>query len=189
MAHPRRHGIKPNAGRFYAFTDAKTVSQHLALASLRYVIFGGDKLNLIQLKPWGSLRQSNRAEHVRITETTVHVTLERLIPHSLIRAPCIGKPLRDVQTYVLDPALNPYRLVRPASYSLGQGSTRLFKSSELNAEALSATRLQAMKTSPEATRGCTNRGSSTLLANGRLAYFGRNDTQVKIRGYRIELGE
>ena len=27
------------------------------------------------------------------------------------------------------------------------------------------------------------------LADGRLEYFGRNDTQVKIRGYRIELGE
>src|SRR5271166_3308315 len=72
---------------------------------LRLVIFGGEALNLRSLKPWFD-RHGETPQLVNmygITETTVHVTLLRLTAEDLERTvSVIGRPLADLQAYILD---------------------------------------------------------------------------------------
>ncbi|WP_147471261.1 AMP-binding protein, partial [Pseudomonas amygdali] len=75
--------------------------------SLRKVIFGGEALDTVILKPWYA-RQVNAGTQLvnmyGITETTVHVTYYPVQPEDAQRvgASPIGKRIADLQLYVLD---------------------------------------------------------------------------------------
>src|SRR5207244_31617 len=75
--------------------------------ALRYVIFGGEALDVARLGPWMARHGDAAPELVNmygITETTVHVTYRRLRESDLVdpRGSLIGQPLDDLQLYVLD---------------------------------------------------------------------------------------
>ena len=65
-------------GAFYALITA--VQSSRADLALRFVIFGGDKLNISQLAPWWNIAPTPNANWsiCIITETTVHITLKKL---------------------------------------------------------------------------------------------------------------
>ena len=57
--------------------DARNASEARLILSLRYVIFGGEALDLQSFKPWFERHGDRRPQLVNmygITETTVHVT-------------------------------------------------------------------------------------------------------------------
>ena len=74
--------------------------------SLRYVIFGGEALEMSSLKPWFDRHGDEQPQLVNmygITETTVHVTYRPLSVADVGLASVIGIPIPDLQLHVLDP--------------------------------------------------------------------------------------
>ena len=159
---------------------------------LRYVIFGGEALELSALKPWYD-RAVNAATRLvnmyGITETTVHVTYLALDPDDANRVgpSPIGRQIPDLQIYVLDAQRQPVPLgVAGELYVGGAGVARGY----LNRPELTAGRFMANPFVDDAQARLYKTGDmGRWLADGSIEYLGRNDEQVKIRGFRIELGE
>lgn len=161
--------------------------------SLRYVIFGGEALNLGALVPWVSKHGDNSPQLINmygITETTVHVTYRRVLTEDILKnkASFIGKPLTDLSCYVLSPQM---QLVPPGVsgelYVGGAGLARGY----LNRPHLNTERFitHSFANKPHQERLYKTGDLVRFKAGGELEYIGRNDKQVKLRGFRIELGE
>ncbi|WP_311567529.1 non-ribosomal peptide synthetase [Photobacterium arenosum] len=170
---------------FYAFSDV-VLSESIVFPSLRYVIFGGDKLNIHQLKPWWNRFGDEVPKLINmygITETTVHVTYKSLSRQDLTAQSLIGKPLSDMTAHVLDERGRPLPINAVGELFIGGGG---LARGYLNRDSL--TRERFIDTSQYGRLYKTG-DLARWLPNGELAYVGRNDHQVKIRGHRIELGE
>lgn len=159
---------------------------------LRYVIFGGEALELQSLRAWFDRHSPEAPLLVNmygITETTVHVTYRPIYPHD-IEENCgsvIGEPIPDLTIRLLDEDGNEVPVGTPGEiYVGGEGVARGYlKRPELNAQKFIVDRFSA-------TPGARLYRSGDLakrLLNGDLEYLGRIDHQVKIHGFRIELGE
>jgi amino acid adenylation domain-containing protein/non-ribosomal peptide synthase protein (TIGR01720 family) len=162
------------------------------LDSLRYVIFGGEALDLGDLRPFWALHGDERPSLVNmygITETTVHVTHRPLRLADLERpwSSVIGVPIPDLQVHVLDPHRQLVPLGVPGElYVGGAGVARGY----LNRPALSAERfLPDPFSSRPGARLYRTGDRARRLPSGELEYLGRVDQQLKIRGFRIEPGE
>ncbi|HEU5379926.1 MAG TPA: amino acid adenylation domain-containing protein [Ktedonobacteraceae bacterium] len=160
--------------------------------ALRWIIFGGEALNLQTLPPWFALYGDQEPRLVNmygITETTVHVTERSLTqedPHSQ-QGSVIGRPLADLQAYLLDADLRPVPVAIPGElYVGGAGLARGY----LHNPDLTAERFIPHPFSTQPGQRLYKTGDlARFLPNGQLEYLGRNDQQVKVRGFRIELGE
>ncbi|WP_420977009.1 amino acid adenylation domain-containing protein [Bacillus vallismortis] len=177
---------------FYQLMQAEREQPDLGQAlSLRYVIFGGEALELSRLEDWYNRHPENRPQLVNmygITETTVHVSyieLDREI--AALRAnSLIGCGIPDLGVYVLDERLQPVPPgVAGEMYVSGAGLARGY----LGRSGLTAERFIADPFGPPGTRMYRTGDVARLRADGSLDYVGRADHQVKIRGFRIELGE
>ena len=157
---------------------------------LRYVIFGGEALELQSLRPWFDRHGDTTPTLVNmygITETCVHVTYRHITLADLdaCAGSVIGVPIPDLRVHVLDAQKEPVpRGVPGEMYVGGPGLARGY----LNRPDLTDERFVAdpfvlgerlYRTGDLARR----------RAGGDLEYLGRIDQQVKIRGFRIELGE
>ncbi|MBD1938352.1 non-ribosomal peptide synthetase [Microcoleus sp. FACHB-68] len=159
--------------------------------NLRLVIFGGEALELQSLKPWFERHGDKTPQLVNmygITETTVHVTYRPLTKADLnATGSVIGRPIPDLQVYLLDNNRQPVPIGVPGEmYIGGAGVARGY----LNRPELTAERFisNCFSDEPEA-RLYKSGDLARYLPNGELEYLGRIDHQVKIRGFRIELGE
>ncbi len=73
--------------------------------ALRYVIFGGEALEMRSLKPWFERHGEQRPQLVNmygITETTVHVTYRPVGGGDVSGGSVIGVPIPDLAVYLLD---------------------------------------------------------------------------------------
>jgi len=168
------------------------LSQPKADLALRYVIFGGEALELQSLRPWFERYGDERPLLVNmygITETTVHVTYRPIRRADLEsgQGSVIGIPIPDLQIYILDPHGQPAPIGVPGEmYVGGAGVARGY----LNRAELTAERFLADPFAPANGSRLYRTGDlARRLENGDIEYLGRIDHQVKIRGYRIELGE
>jgi amino acid adenylation domain-containing protein len=158
---------------------------------LRYVIFGGDKLEPRCLEKWINMYGLDKIRLINmygITETTVHVTYyclkESDIRSSYSSSP-IGKPLPETTLYIFnrDLVLEPVGVVGEL-YVGGSGVGKGY----LNNQELTCHRF---------IENPYNKGDvlyktgdlGKRLADGNIVFSGRSDHQVKIRGFRIEPGE
>jgi amino acid adenylation domain-containing protein/FkbH-like protein len=159
---------------------------------LRWVIFGGEQLQVESLRSWWEQNGEQKPILVNmygITETTVHVTYRPLSMKDLSgRAPSvIGRAIPDLQLYLLDEYGEPTPFgIAGEIYVGGAGLARgYWKRPELTAErfipdAFSGKRGARLYRSGDLARRHTN---------GEIEYLGRIDHQVKVRGFRVELGE
>ncbi|MFP2931843.1 amino acid adenylation domain-containing protein [Pyxidicoccus sp. 3LG] len=175
----------------HAEQQAATRGEVPALA-LRYVIFGGEALDMAALRPWFERHGDEQPTLVNmygITETTVHVTYRPVRMADLDRpwSSAIGCPIPDLQIYLLDPAGQPVPVGVPGEiYVGGYGVARGY----LRRPELTAARFVDDRFGPVPGRKLYRAGDlARRLPNGDLEYLGRIDNQVKIRGFRIELGE
>ncbi|MHA6166106.1 amino acid adenylation domain-containing protein [Bacillus mojavensis] len=177
---------------FYQFMQAEREQPDLGQAlSLRYVVFGGEALELSRLEDWYHRHPEQAPKLINmygITETTVHVSyieLDRNI--AAIRAnSLIGCGIPDLGVYVLDERLQPVPPgVAGELYVSGAGLARGY----LGRPDLTAERFIADPFGPPGTRMYRTGDVARRRADGSLDYVGRADHQVKIRGFRIELGE
>ena len=159
----------------------------LALPGLRYVIFGGEGLDPVNLQDFAA-----RYPHVAlvnmygITETCVHVTFKRITAADIAaNSNNIGTPIPTTSTLILGPQqqLLPVGVVGEI-YVGGDGLGRGY----LNREQLTAERFIPHPWQP-GQRLYRSGDLGKLLQNGEMAHLGRIDEQVQLRGFRIELGE
>ncbi len=160
--------------------------------ALRYVIFGGEALDLQSLRPWFQRfgdRQPQLVNMYGITETTVHVTYRPVSEADLeggLVSP-IGGTIPDLSWYILDRDLNP--VPRGAVGELYIGRAGLARG-YLKRPGLSATRFVPNPFPGGAGERLYRTGDlARFQADGNIEYIGRIDHQVKVRGFRIELGE
>ena len=176
---------------FRQLIQADATSTNRQDLKLRFVIFGGEALELQSLKPWFDRHGDHSPQLVNmygITETTVHVTYRPLTRDDLNHsASVIGSPIPDLQVYVLDSLQQPVPIGVPGEmYIGGAGVTCGY----LNRPELTAERFIPDPFSQHPGARLYKSGDlARTLPNGELEYLGRIDKQVKIRGFRIELGE
>jgi amino acid adenylation domain-containing protein len=178
-----------------AFRQLIQVEESLATTqdlALRLVIFGGEALELQSLKPWFARHPDQMPQLVNmygITETTIHVTYRPLTAADLHlgRGSVIGRPISDLQVYVLDQHQQPVPIGVPGEmYIGGAGLARGY----LNRPDLTMERFIPDPFSNQPGARLYKSGDlARYLSNGDLEYLGRIDHQVKIRGFRIELPE
>lgn len=160
-------------------------------ASLREVITGGE---LLKISPAirNFFTQQRNCRLINIygpTETSIWVTTIELPKDAETwpDIPTIGKPISQVDIFVLDPELN--ELPEGEIGELFVGGIAV-SNGYLNREELTQERYLDW----EDTKGTTHRLYRTgdlgcYLGNGEIEFHGRADNQVKIHGNRVELGE
>jgi amino acid adenylation domain-containing protein len=179
----------PSAFRQLIAVQAESRAAH----ELRYVIFGGEALEVASLKPWYEQDRNHRTQLVNmygITETTVHVTYRPLEQADTERrgGSPIGCRIPDLRIYILDQHRDPVPVgVVGELYVGGAGVARGY----LNRPELTAERFltDPFVSGAAAARMYKTGDLGRWLADGSIEFFGRNDFQVKIRGFRVELGE
>ncbi|WP_229714007.1 FkbM family methyltransferase, partial [Streptomyces fuscichromogenes] len=159
-------------------------------ASVRVVVFGGEALAPGRLVPWWERRGGGGPRLVNmygITETTVHVTFEELVPDGVQGdASVIGRGLAGLRLFVLDSALQPVPPgVAGELYVSGGQVARGYA----GRPGLTAERFVADPFSGPGERMYRSGDVVRWTAGGLLEFVGRADDQVKIRGFRIEPGE
>ncbi len=154
--------------------------------NLRFVIFGGEALDVKVLEPWIERYGDQRPALINmygITETTVHVTYKPILREDLKHPHVspIGVPIPDLQLFLVDadgelvPEGMPGEL-----YVAGAGVARGY----LNRPDLTA---QSFVEKPFTPARLYKSGDRAVrMANGEFAYLGRSDDQMKVRGFRIE---
>ncbi|WP_407878139.1 non-ribosomal peptide synthetase, partial [Francisella sciaenopsi] len=155
--------------------------------SLKKIIYAGEPCSKGIAEYW-----SNKIKLHNIygpTEATIYCIEKQIINSEVSQ---IGKPMGNVQTYILDQHMTPVPIgVIGELYIGGAGLARGY----LNRPELAEERFVS---NPFATERDIAKGYTRLyktgdlvrwLSDGNIEYIGRNDDQVKIRGYRIELGE
>jgi amino acid adenylation domain-containing protein len=151
--------------------------------SLRWVIFGGEALDVGALAGWlGGPRLVNM---YGITETTVHVTWRPLSGDDL-KAPWrspIGVPIPDLSVHILDR--------RGAPVPAGVSGEICVGGAGLARGYLGRPDQTAERFVPDlfGERLYRSGDLARRLPSGELEYLGRIDQQVKLRGFRIEPAE
>ena len=172
---------------------SRIVDGALALpASVRLVVIGGEEAIPQRVKAW----REAVGESVRLvntygpTEATVVATACDLTGPGAISGELevpIGKPLHNLQVYVLDQWLQPVAVSVPGELVIGgEGLARGY----LNRPDLTAEKFVRHPFSNDPQSRVYKTGDIVRYrADGNLEFLGRVDEQVKIRGFRIEPGE
>ena len=158
---------------------------------LRFVIFGGEALDVRTLQPWFDRHGDSQPQLVNmygITETTVHVTYRPLTCQDIHEsASPIGRAIPDLELYLLDSHGQPVPIGVPGEIFVGgAGVARGY----LNRQELTAAKFVSRNLREGPPSRLYRTGDlARWLPDGNLAFLGRLDDQVKLRGFRIELGE
>ncbi|MGZ4954748.1 MAG: amino acid adenylation domain-containing protein, partial [Methylobacter sp.] len=119
------------------------------------------------------------------TEASVDVSYWACRPDTGDAVP-IGKPIANIELYILDRQLKPVPVGIPGELHIGgTGLARGY----LNRAELSAEKFIPNPFCASGGRLYKTGDLSRFRADGNIEYLGRIDHQVKIRGFRIELGE
>jgi amino acid adenylation domain-containing protein len=154
--------------------------------SVRQVICSGEALPVEVQQQFFSVFKAALHNLYGPTEASVDVTYWPCAPNSNARTVPIGRPIANIQTYILDRYLNPVPAGVPGELHLaGVGLGRGY---------LQRPDLTALKFIPNPFGVLGSRLYKTgdlvrYLPTGDIEFLGRLDHQVKIRGFRIELQE
>ncbi|MFG2718489.1 amino acid adenylation domain-containing protein [Streptomyces sp. NPDC048416] len=181
----------PSAFRNFSNADAEAGPASAGLA-LRYVVFGGEKLDHRMLVPWAERHGLDSPALINmygITETTVHVTWRRVQEADLAaEGPSpIGVPIADLRIDIVGPdgqslPLGEEGVLHVAGAGLARGY--------LDHPQLTAERFFERTAADGTTERWYDSGDLGVQTGpAEYAYVGRADRQLKIRGYRIEPGE
>jgi amino acid adenylation domain-containing protein len=151
----------------------------------RVVLVGGEDIDRAL---WSQLAACTQTLFYNVygpTECTVDAAIAPMSesPHE----PTIGRPIDNVQIYLLDDQRQPVPIgVEGEIYIGGKGVARGYLGRpELTAERF----LNDPLASVVGARFYKTGDLGRWRADGSIHYLGRNDRQVKVRGFRIELGE
>ncbi|MDP3561433.1 MAG: amino acid adenylation domain-containing protein [Legionellaceae bacterium] len=153
-------------------------------SALRYIFCSGEALSVAQVNAAYAIGGSLLEIHNLYGPTEASIDVTAFACERGIDKVYIGKPIQNIQVYVLDQALQLIPIgVIGELYIGGAGLARGY----LNQPKLTKERFI---NNPFGEGRLYKTGDLVRwLADGNIEYIGRNDFQVKIRGYRIELGE
>ncbi|KST68652.1 non-ribosomal peptide synthetase [Mastigocoleus testarum BC008] len=199
---------------WHQLTSELVTTGEILPASVRLVIIGGEAALAETLNLWRKYGENKLTQTPLLinaygpTEATVETTTYRFSelrsPHNINSQLPIGRPLKNVEVYILDKYLQPVPIGVPGElYIGGAGLARgYFNRPELTAEKFIQNSFLKSRGAEEAKRDINYKllpitGSKLYktgdlvryLPDGNIEFLGRIDNQVKIRGFRIELGE
>jgi amino acid adenylation domain-containing protein len=153
--------------------------------SVRLIVCGGDALDseLAAQLPQMDIPVWN---FYGPTESTVWATCNR-VPRTQEGDTSIGRPLPDIQVYLLDDYLQPVPIGVPGELFIGgAGLARGY----LNRPELTAQKFIPNQLSQGSGARLYRTGDlARYRADGKIEFLGRIDHQIKLRGFRVELGE
>lgn len=160
-----------------------------ALASLKQVFASGEALNLKQVEQFNRLLHAVHGTELANlygpTEAAIDVTSFDCSPQVNLKTVPIGKPIDNIQLYILDKHLNPLPIGIPGELFIGGvGVARGY----INKPELTAEKFIPNPFNP-GERLYRTGDLVRWYAQGDIEYLGRLDHQIKLRGFRIELGE
>ncbi|HEY0607750.1 MAG TPA: amino acid adenylation domain-containing protein, partial [Herpetosiphonaceae bacterium] len=157
-----------------------------ACTALRYVVCGGENLSRELQARFFARLPAVLCNAYGPTEATIDTTFWHCARVDAPQGSVIGRPLANIQVYVLDRAMQPVPVGVPGElYVGGIGLARGYhRRPDLTAE----------RFVPDLFGNGGGRLYKTgdlvrYRTNGALEFLGRIDQQVKLRGFRIELGE
>ncbi|MEN8215020.1 MAG: amino acid adenylation domain-containing protein [Pseudomonadota bacterium] len=156
--------------------------------SLKRVICSGEALPVeLQARFFAALPTVELHNLYGPTEAAVDVSYWACQPNTSLNIVPIGRPIANIQIYILDANHNPTPLGIPGELCIaGKGLARGYIGNrpELTSEKFIETevfgKIQRLYKTGDLAR---------WLPDGNLEYLGRLDYQIKLRGFRIELGE
>jgi amino acid adenylation domain-containing protein/non-ribosomal peptide synthase protein (TIGR01720 family) len=167
---------------------AKRPAEQLSQLSVSLVI-GGENLLAEQAKWWREQQPQIRLfNEYGPTETVVGCCIYEIQPETEWTGSVpIGKPIANMQHYILDAKVQPAPVgIAGELYIGGAGVARGY----LNRPELTAARfLPDPFSAVPGARMYRTGDEARYRADGVIDYLGRLDQQVKLRGFRIELGE
>ncbi|MFZ4702148.1 MAG: amino acid adenylation domain-containing protein, partial [Candidatus Methylumidiphilus sp.] len=172
-----------------AFKQLINVDTQANDLSLRLVIFGGEALDFASLQPWFDHHGDQQPQLVNmygITETTVHVTFYPITREQTLFSSVIGKPLPDLNVWLVDANWQPVPIGIPGEILVGGGGVAR---GYLNRPELTAEKFVEIELFGKTERVYKTGDLARWLPDGNLEFLGRIDHQIKLRGFRIELGE
>ncbi|CAD5977262.1 Gramicidin S synthase 2 [Planktothrix rubescens] len=187
--------------RDYAITHITLPPSALAVLAwenlplLQTIIVAGEACSPELVKKWSQGR--NFFNGYGPTEGSVCATIAKCTPFD--EKITIGRPLPNVQIYILDPHLQPVPIGVPGELHIGgAGLARGYLNRpELTAEKFISNPFVSLnppltpldKEGEQPSKLYKTGDLARYLPDGKIEYLGRIDNQVKVRGFRIELGE
>ncbi len=169
---------------FKVFLDSLENTSVESLRSLKALYLAGEALPLNLVERFYAI--GGAADLVNLygpTEATVFATSKRFSAQETDRTMSIGRPLTNVQMYLLHENLDLCPTEIHGDVYIGGGS---LSQGYLNDEE----KTQSVFTQhPTLGRLYKTGDIGRWLTNGEIEYLGRSDQQVKIRGFRVEKGE
>ncbi|MFF7591974.1 amino acid adenylation domain-containing protein, partial [Kitasatospora purpeofusca] len=159
--------------------------------ALRAVVFGGERLEVAELRPWVDrvgLERTMLVNQYGPTEITVHCTYHVLRPEDFDHPSrsLLGANLDDLSIHLLDADGHLVPVGVPGELFVGgPGVARGY----LDRPGLTAERFVPDPFGPAGARMYRTGDLGRRLADGSIEFLSRADNQIKIRGYRVELGE
>jgi len=160
--------------------SALAVLPQVPLPALQILIVGGEVCSAKLVAHWAVGRRFFNAYGP--TEVTVDATVAECVPN---RPVSIGRPLANVQVYILDEQQQPVPIgVAGELYIGGVGLAKGYRHRpDLTAQ-------KFIQNPFDSSQRLYRTGDlARYQADGNIEFLGRNDNQVKVRGFRIELGE
>jgi amino acid adenylation domain-containing protein/non-ribosomal peptide synthase protein (TIGR01720 family) len=154
---------------------------------LKHVICGGQIMTGELQEQFFARLHANLHNFYGPSEASIDATSWTCEPDSAQRTVPIGRPITNVQVYLLDSQLSPVPVGVPGELHIGGvGLARGY----LNQPQTTAEKFIPNPFSETPGSRLYKTGDlARYLESGVIEFCGRNDDQVKIRGFRIELGE
>ncbi len=155
------------------------------LDSLETVIAVGERCTNENVKKWAPGRNFFNGYGPAEGTVTVSAYLTNADEPPRPLGPAIGRPLENIEIYILDSALNPVPIGVPGEMCLGG---ICIARGYLNQEEKTKEKFVEHPFRP-GKRIYRTGDRARFLPDGNMEFLGRVDYQVKIRGYRVEPGE
>ena len=157
------------------------------LPKLQTIIVAGEACSPELVKQWSVRRNFFNAYGP--TEASVCATIAKCTPFE--EKVTIGRPITNVQVYILDAQLQPVPIGVPGELHIGgAGLARGYLNRpELTQEKFIPHPFNNSKFKIQNSKLYKTGDLARYLPDGNIEFLGRIDNQVKVRGFRIELGE
>ncbi|OGI11425.1 MAG: hypothetical protein A2Y40_09545 [Candidatus Margulisbacteria bacterium GWF2_35_9] len=165
------------------FLNEKGVS---ICSSLRHVICSGEELSYITRNKFYKLLKANLHNLYGPTEAAIDVTYWQCKRNSRSNIVPIGRPIANMQIYVLDDFFQPVPIGYSGEIYIGGIGVAI---GYINNQSLTEERFIHNPFSKNNEKMYKTGDLGRWLSDGTIEYLGRIDDQIKIRGLRIELGE